>query len=291
MALCPKCGKKLKLTDIKPTCPHCTTNLLYYKIEERLEVDALNAELEHARTQKKMDRAKASMIGGPFAIARDVLLVLTVVAFLLPLAKLSAAGPFFEVSKSIGAIDLVDKVSNLDFDLFGLVGSSIVGNGTVMLAASMVCIILAALAALLQLIFSFLSCSPKGFVRNVIFALLGIVSTIASIITFNKFVSATETALPGFMQGSVGIGAYLVIVMFVLVLALNIFIKVKDAIKVTYKQSYVGKDNIPYEDFIKEYGDKKVDLDLVINNADKFMKTKEEIAAEKLAEAEALAKK
>ena len=52
MAVCPKCGRKLKLTDIKPTCPGCGVNLLYYKIEERLEVDAINAELEHAKTQK-----------------------------------------------------------------------------------------------------------------------------------------------------------------------------------------------------------------------------------------------
>ena len=36
---CPKCGRKLTLRDLKPQCPGCKTNLLYYKIEERLEVD------------------------------------------------------------------------------------------------------------------------------------------------------------------------------------------------------------------------------------------------------------
>lgn len=72
MAVCPKCGRKLKLTDIKPTCPGCGVNLLYYKIEERLEVDAINAELEHAKTQKRVDRAKDAMFGTPLAIVRLV---------------------------------------------------------------------------------------------------------------------------------------------------------------------------------------------------------------------------
>ena len=80
-SLCPKCGRKLKLTDLKPQCPGCGTNLLYYKIEERLETDALNAEIEHAHTQKKLDRAKAAMVGSPLAIARLVLYVLIVAAF------------------------------------------------------------------------------------------------------------------------------------------------------------------------------------------------------------------
>ena len=53
MANCPKCGKKLGITSIKPECPNCGVNLLYYKIEERLEVDAINAEIEHAKTQKR----------------------------------------------------------------------------------------------------------------------------------------------------------------------------------------------------------------------------------------------
>lgn len=289
MASCPKCGKKLKLTDIKPNCPHCNTNLLYYKIEERLEVDALNAEREHAHTQKKLDRAKAAMIGGPFAIARVVLLVLTICAFLLPLVKLSAIGPFFsetgEISKSFGAIELVTELMEFDFGALGLIGSPIVGNATLMFALSIVTVALALVSALLQLIFSFLSCSPKGFIRNVIFSVLGIVFSIASLVTFKMFLSSMETVLPGFMSGSIGVGIFVVIGMFVLVLALNIFIKAKDAVKVTYKPCYIGKDNMLFEDFVKIYGDKVIDLDMVVANADKFMKTKEEIAAERLAEA------
>ncbi|MCQ2471108.1 MAG: zinc ribbon domain-containing protein [Clostridia bacterium] len=285
MASCPKCGEKLKLTDIKPNCPHCNTNLLYYKIEERLEVDALNAEREHAHTQKKLDRAKAAMAGGPFAIARDVLLVLTICAFLLPLAKLSAAGPFFEASRTFTAIELVTELMEFDFGALGLMGSKIVGTATVFFALSIVTIALALVCALLQLIFSFLSCSPKGFIRNTIFAVLGVVFSVGSIVTFSLFIKSMEKVLPGFMNGSVGFGIYVVIAMFLLVLALNIFIKVKDAVKVEYKPCYIGKDNMLFEDFAAIYGDKEITLDMVVENADKFMKTKEEKAAEALAEA------
>ena len=63
MAKCPKCGKNLAITNIKPNCPNCGVNLLYYKIEERLEVDAINAEIEHAKTQKRIDRVKNATIG------------------------------------------------------------------------------------------------------------------------------------------------------------------------------------------------------------------------------------
>ena len=33
MAVCPKCGYKLKLTDWKPNCPKCGINLNYYGLE------------------------------------------------------------------------------------------------------------------------------------------------------------------------------------------------------------------------------------------------------------------
>ena len=185
---CPKCNRKLKLTDLKPTCPGCGINLLYYRIEESLEVDALNAEIEHARTQKKMDRAKAAMVGGPMAIVRDVLLVLVIAAFLLPLATLSASGPYFERETTYSAIELVTTLMEFDFGALGLLGSPIVGTSTLFFAGSIVCVALALVVALFQLIFSFLSCSKRGFGRNVIFAVLGIVFSIGSSVLFNMFV-------------------------------------------------------------------------------------------------------
>ena len=259
MADCPKCGRHLKLFDLKPTCPGCGTNLLYYKIEERLEVDAINAELEHAKTQQRIDRAKASMAGSALTIVRIVLLLVAVGMFFLPLAQFKAVGPYFDNTVSINAIEIYNKVSALDFDgLFAMFGSPVLGTSMIMFAASVVTIALAAVCAVLELLLSFLSCSPHGFIRNVIFSVAGIVFTIASIITYGMFVKNIKAALPDVVDGSVQIGAYLAILGFILVLAINIIIKIK-GVDVKYKQSYV--DSVPYETFVEKFGVKKYQLE------------------------------
>ena len=284
---CPKCGRKLTLRDLKPQCPGCKTNLLYYKIEERLEVDALNAEIEHAHTQKKMDRAKAAMVGSPLAIVRIVLLVLVIAAFMLPLAKLSAQGPFFESSTTYSAVQIVNSLMELDFGILSLVSSSVFGSSTLYLALSIVCVVLAALMALIELIVSFLSCSPKGFGRNVTLSVLGIIFSVAASVLFNMFLKSMTAILPGFATGSVGFGIYVVAGMFALVLLINIIIKARGGIKVDYKPCYIGKDHMLYEDFVKEYGVDRVTLDMVVEHADKFMKSKPEESQEVKEEAKA----
>lgn len=260
MAVCPKCGRKLKLTDIKPTCPGCGVNLLYYKIEERLEVDAINAELEHAKTQKRVDRAKDALFGTPLAIVRLVLLVLVVGMFFVPLATLHTAGPYFDNTTTLNALEIYNSVSDLDFDgLFVLAESPLLKTSLIFLAVSGVTIVVSVVCALLELIFSFLSSSPHGFSRNIITASVGIVSAVASLITYNRFLENIKTVFDeSLISGSIGVGIYLVIAAFVLCIAINIVIKVKKH-PIKYSQSYV--DSIPYETFVEKFGVKKYDLE------------------------------
>lgn len=42
--VCPKCGAKISKFYFKQYCPECGVNLMYYKLDERLEQDAENAE-------------------------------------------------------------------------------------------------------------------------------------------------------------------------------------------------------------------------------------------------------
>ena len=93
--------------------------------------------------------------------------------------------------------------------------------------------------------------------------------------------------LPGFVTGSVGFGIYVVAGMFALVLAVNIIIKAIGGIKVQYKPCYIGKEHMLYEDFVKEYGVGRVTLDMVVANADKFMKAPSEESSEVKEEAKA----
>ena len=259
MAVCPKCGRKLKITDIKPTCPGCGVNLLYYKIDERLEVDAINAELEHAKTQKRVDRAKDALFGSPLAIVRLVILVLVVGMFFVPLATFHAVGPYFDKTISLNALEIYNNISALDFDgMFVLAGSPVLKTSFMFLAISAVTIVVSVLCALLELIFSFLSSSPHGFSRNVTLAVIGIVSAVASLISYNKFLANVETVFNGIINGSIQVGIYLVIAAFVLCLAINIVIKVKKA-PVKYKDTYV--DSVPYEIFAEKFGVKKYDME------------------------------
>ncbi len=281
MANCPKCGKKLGLFDMKPECPNCGVNLLYYKIEERLDVDAINAELEHAKTQQKIDRVKNAVAGSPFAIIRLVLILLVVGTFFLPLATLHTVGPLFDDTVTFNALEIYNKVSAMDFDgLFGMFGSPLLGKAFIFLAVSMVTIVLAVLMALLSLILSILSSSPKGFVRNMILAIIGIISTVASIVCYNLFISNITPVLPGLVEGAVGFGAYCIVAAFALVVVINIIIKAR-GINVKYKQSYI--DSVPYEVFVEKFGIKKYDLEAVEAIQTEFAKLNEEYKDKKSA--------
>lgn len=277
MAKCPKCGKNLAITNIKPNCPNCGVNLLYYKIEERLEVDAINAEIEHAKTQKRIDRVKNATIGSPLSIVRLVLILLIVGTFFLPLATLHTKGPFFDDNVTFNALEIYNKVSAMDFDgLFGMFGSPLLGTAFICLAVSAVTIVIAVLCALLSLILSILSSSPKGFARNISLASIGIIATVASIVCYNLFISKITPVLLGLVEGGVGFGAYCIIAAFALVIVINVIIKAK-GINVKYKQCYI--DTVPYEVFIEKFGLKKYDLAAVEAIKPEFDKLRDEYEA------------
>ena len=165
----------------------------------------------------------------------------------------------------------------MDFDgLFGMFGSPLLGKAFICLAVSMVTIVVAVLCALLSLILSFLSSSPKGFVRNLSFAIVGIISTVASIVCYNLFINGITPVLPGLVEGAVGFGPYCIIAAFVLVIGINIAIKAK-GINVKYKQSYI--DSIPYEVFVEKFGIKKYDLQAVEAIKDDMAKLNDEYKA------------
>ena len=53
---CPKCGKKLKITYIKPECPECGCDINYYDYENRLEQDAIKAEAEFEKLEQLLNK-------------------------------------------------------------------------------------------------------------------------------------------------------------------------------------------------------------------------------------------
>ncbi len=106
MASCPKCNGRLRLTDWRQTCPHCSVNLVYYKSNEKLLDDSERAEIEHARTQPSIDRGKAAYAGSPLAIVRLILTILPSVTLLIPFARLNGAGG----SKLVNLITVINYI-------------------------------------------------------------------------------------------------------------------------------------------------------------------------------------
>lgn len=53
---CPKCHKKLSIFYLKPNCPYCNCNIVYYDMENRLEEDAKKAEEDYAKLDKMIKK-------------------------------------------------------------------------------------------------------------------------------------------------------------------------------------------------------------------------------------------
>ena len=95
MEKCPKCGAKLHWYDFRAECKHCGVNIPNYKWEERLENDADTAETSFAKLHYKMSNFKYGTIGSPLMIVRLVFTLLPLVAFVVPLVKITLCFPFF----------------------------------------------------------------------------------------------------------------------------------------------------------------------------------------------------
>jgi hypothetical protein len=289
MAVCPKCDGKLKITDWRPNCPHCGVNLVYYGMEERLLLDADKAEAEHAKFQKKIDRAKCSFVGSKFSIARIVLSVIPIPLLLLPLAKIAFNAPFISESVSINMISFYKVLSTLDFGaVINLLSSEVLGKMFICYAVSLVSILLSFLMVFIHLVLLFLSCSPRGKSRNYTLNSLALIFAAVSTVTYSMFASDAAVIFPTVMSGSLNFGIFIYFASILLCLAINIIV-FRKKIEVKYKQVYVG--GIPSEEYFKLVED-GVPLDQIRAEMAKRTAAKEaEEAAKKAAGEAAVAEK
>ena len=237
MANCPKCGYKLRMIDIKAECPKCGVNLMYYNHQERLAEDADKAEEEHIRMQPKIDRIKFAFIGTKLSIVRLISLFIPIGMLFLPLAHITVNAPFKSIDTNISVLNIVmDVIMEMDFGIvFDMIaGSDLTRVAFITYLLSMVFLLVAAVFAILNIPFDAVSCSPKGFKRNVTFSACGIGFTVLSIISFLVFNSQLSSAFGAMYSGSLSFGAFLVILGFVAIIVINILIKKQNA-PVKYK--------------------------------------------------------
>jgi len=238
----PNCEYKLRLIDWKPNCPKCGTNILYYKMEERLLAEADRVETSNAAFQKKADRAKAAVVGSKWAVARLVLLVLPLITLFLPLGHARLSIPFVEKAETLNAISIVMSLMNLDFDaVLGAIGNPVLQMTFIWYALAIVGFALVIVAILLGLVTCWLARSPGGFKRAIIFFVLGLGGTALSAISVMQFGAGLAPAFPGALAVSLtwyGTGA--VALSFLALFAVQVYIKATGDIPVAHKQCYIS---------------------------------------------------
>lgn len=285
MAICPNCGRKLKLTDWRPNCPGCGVNLVYYGMEERLTAEADKAEVDHAKIQKKLDRLKASFVGSPLAIIRIFLSLLPLGALMIPICSVSFNGPLIpETTSKINLISLYNMVSSLDFGaLITMTGAKSVGTGFIGYAGALISILLSVLMVVVALVALVAACGPKGCIRNIVNNSISIVCAVASIFFFNIFSSNINKAFPDFFTGKIEAGIFVYIAALIILLGLNIYLT-KNKINVKYKECLIG--GVPYEEY-KELIESGVSMDEIHKKMDVILDERERVRNEELARKEA----
>lgn len=245
MANCPKCGYKLRMIDIKAECPKCGVNLLYYNQQERLALDADKAEEEHIKMQPKIDRIKFAFVGTKLSIVRLISFLIPIGVMFLPLASVNVNMPWNHIDKDISILNVVmDIIMNLKFDILldMITGSDLTRVAFIFYALSIIFILLAAVLAILNIPFDAVSCSPKGFKRNVTLSSCGIVFTVLSIVSFLVFNSQLTKVFGAIYSGSIGIGGFLVILGFAIIILVNVLIKKQNVpVKYTDVSEYVER--------------------------------------------------
>ena len=242
MADCPKCGKKLKVSDWRQHCPQCGANIVVYDLQERLMQDADKAEVQYYHFQKKVDRVKASFIGTKLAVARIITSLLPAGPLFLPLIKATFSPPVDFPDGSVNMITIVNHFGAINPETVRALPGGAARADSLLLLAGTLLFALSVVLTLLHFILLTLACSPKGKVRNIIQDVLILASSIASAVCF------TVMGDSGAVTATLAVGAYLYILLQVVNVAVDIAVLVK-GIPVTHRQCYVG--GIPIEEYFE----------------------------------------
>lgn len=151
---CPKCGKKISPFYMKQYCPHCNVDLLYYKLEERLEADAKESERQEKNLKKFVETVKSSSISSPVLIFRLVL-------FFTPLASMCL--PMYS---DVSLISLIMGIINGELDI----------GANIMPVISMALVVVLSLVVIISSLFSV---TKNGLKRNLI---LSIINTVVFVV-------------------------------------------------------------------------------------------------------------
>lgn len=156
---CPNCNEKIKPTYLKPTCPKCGVNMLYFKLDEQLEKDAEKAQKEVDAVNRFVDTIKASTIKSPLHIFRLILFFTQLLSMCLPM--------YWAGHKNVSLITFIMSIINHGFDF----GALISDKSYLFAVLSIVLVILVSIA---EIISSLFSSTKKGYNANEIIAVINL---------------------------------------------------------------------------------------------------------------------
>lgn len=178
MAQCPNCGRKLHLKDWKPECPGCGVNLNYFKSNEKLLEESEKVEIAHAKSQPKIDRAKAATIGTNIGRIRMALFLIPVAALFLPLFSITVGGN----KTNYNALGIYDVFNAVDIGKIFDILSPIIIAAVLLVIPAVCCIVFTVL--------QITAGTKKGLKKNIILSCVSLVLVTASLICMLTFTKA-----------------------------------------------------------------------------------------------------
>lgn len=271
MAKCPNCGRKLHLYDWRPECPGCGVNMIYFKSNERILAETEKAEIEHARSQPGIDRAKASFFGSPIAIARTAFSLLAPLgSLMLPLCRFAGA----EGTKSINAIGVYNYLNSAGFG--PVLGKAAGGD---MLSLSLAFLLLSAVMIIVCVLTLFMSLGKHGKLRNLILDSVFLAFGLASAVCFTVFSKDVTSAFPQYTSASLGAGAFVYLGVIAAILIINLVLA-KVGLPLKYTQCLIG--GLPSEEYFAYVEQGMSELEIRKKMVEALTKMQDEVRAERL---------
>lgn len=186
---CPNCGKKLHFWNVKADCSECGVSIPNFNWQQRLEEDSVKAEKQFAVFNRTMNRIAYSIWGTKLRIARLVLTFLPAIGFILPWATFKSDATSFDLSiiSFSGKKSLIDFFSSFfgNIDLYTAnMGFEGYGGALTLAVAGYILFVLSALFIVIAFFLNIIMCKRPKTVSTIVFDVLSIAASIASVICF-----------------------------------------------------------------------------------------------------------
>lgn len=288
MAKCPKCDKKLSITDISQFCPACGVNMRFYNFEENFIREAKLAELSQAGLKVKIRNLKYSFSGSRYITAKLIVMLLPLLSLLIPSGNISVSAPFVQFDAHFGILGIVNIVTGgaLNY-LLQMGGSEIAGNAFSVLLTALICFIVVVLLSLFCFVFSlfgFISIKNMQKITTVT-AGLGLIMSVVTMVMIVLFDSKAKEGI--LLSGSFGFGLIVTFIMFAAVFVVNLLLwkngihpvydeGVEERVRI-YKEVKAGRiniDDLP-QPVVETAATRKIDEEIAKEEAAFYEKLKE----------------